>query len=276
MDGTALRTLFKANGIIDLTSLTPLWLTYHSWISGARNLQFSNNTQCDPNWIDSASYNMNITKPPFPKLSQKVVEAWSTNQLRQRSLTLQHLAHGFPDILLQFNIWYADTKVEAPWKNTYDMVDGYNTYERLWNMYTIKWDQHKRIQQSHAPSIMHQLAYPPKVVKWHTMLEKVKRKATATWRSYSLLSDFKSTIQPFTMVNLDAVDTFDCPLYMEIGEEDPVLLSEIDKILDFFVPALQLDKVHNTALIETDIVRPQLHDSIPLLLSNLHLKDRWS
>ena len=136
----ALRGFIKKHSLLDLTSLIPLWVTYHGWIRNISELRCDKIDHHDENWMDSTYFHTQIACPPYPKLSQQTVENWSRNQLKQRQAIIKHLHSGLSEALQQFKIWN-ELNPSTPWHNTYDAVDGYNTYLNLWQYCNHKWAQ---------------------------------------------------------------------------------------------------------------------------------------
>ena len=94
------------------------------------------------------------------------------NQFQQRILVIKTLGLTHNEIFQQLQVLNSTNNV-APYVNDYDLVTGFDIYERLWAQYRQKWDQQTRISLSNAKPIIDQLAYPPKALRWHTSLDKI-------------------------------------------------------------------------------------------------------
>ena len=250
----------------------PLWVTYHGWIVGLNNIYFNGEWEPDAiqqnNWMTTAFFPDELQHKPRNKLDKFTVEEWSNNIIKQRKLILNIMDGVQPDIFQQLKNMDTENK---PWANIYDAVDGYNTYEHLFNQYQITWDRQLRITNSVALPIKEQLAYPPKAQRISIMARRNSR-AKITYDRDALLSDFIATVQPVALQKLDAINTFDEPFPGDDMFNSSCLYhEEIDEILDFLIANPKNLELNSTTMDEELIEEPIL-DEINQLLSNLDLQ----
>lgn len=267
-----LRSFMQSHGFCDITSLIPTWISCHGWIHGLNTISVTEPDRTDLSWIRTVYFDDQLLCPPRKKLPRTVVEGFLVNQLKQRTLVLRLLGIFISDTFQQLQVLGSGPNTSTPfYDNDYDLTTGYDMYERLWNAYRLKWDQQTRVVASPARPIHDQLAYPPKALRWHTFLDKPTNIPRNKWDRRLILNDFHATLSPHTFLELDNMDVFDLPLPNEPGEEDSILLAEIDQLLDYFFIPLQSKAAHST-LLDQDLVQEELDQKIPHLLCNLDLQ----
>ena len=224
----------------------------------------------DDNWIHSIFFDDILVAPPRRKLPQKVVESWMQNQFKQRILVLRLLGVTVSETFQQMQVLNGSNHL-TPYDNDYDLMTGYDMYHRLWTLYRNKWEQQQRIFVSPSRPIVEHLAFPPKALRWHTTLDRTDHVPRDKWDKRLLLNDFKSSIRPHKHIELETMDIFDLPFGMELGDEESILLAELDQLVDFFFVPLMEDPCNST-LIDGDLVHEDLLPDISNLLTNLDLQ----
>ena len=181
------------------------------------------------------------------------------------------LGHVVTDTFQQMQVLDTKTDILKHCNNDYDLMSGYDTYLRMWKVYHAKWDQQQRIFASCNKPIIEQLAFPPKALKWHTILDKNSYVPRDKWDKKLILNDFHATIRPTKHVVLEEMDIFDLPLSSEVDDEEGVLLAEIDTLMDYFcIP--KANNAKNSTMVDGDLLHESLEPQIPTLLANLDLK----
>ena len=266
-----LRAYVKHHGLCDITAFLPLWISCHGWIHGLNTLENTVSDRTDTNWLESVYFHDQLCVKPRQKLPQHVIDSFCHNQFKQRILLMKLLGHVVTDTFQQMQVLDTKTEVLGHYNNDYDLMTGYDTYLRMWKMYHAKWDQQQRIFESCNKPIIAQLAFPPKALKWHTILDKNNYVPRDKWDKKLILNDFHATLQPAKHVVLEEMDIFDLPLSSEVDDEEGVLLAEIDTLMDYFcIPKANNEK--NSTMIDDDLLHESLGPQIPKLLANLDLQ----
>ena len=262
----------KQHGLCDITPLIPMWISCHGLIRGLNGLRGTTPDKHDLNWMDTIYFEKLLLTPPRKSMPKAAVESLFQNHYQHRLLVLKLLGNYISDTFQQLQA-LGDSDCIRPYNNDYDLVTGYDMYDRLWHLYHTQWDQQTRITLSLAKPIAQQLAFPPKSLKWHTNLDKTDYIPRNKWDKRQIINDFQATLQPHQTIELENIDVFDLPMPMETGGDDTVLLAELDQLLEFYYIPITT-RAHHSTIMDADLVKEDLLNDVPHLLANLDLKDK--